>query len=71
MEYTTIIEKTEDGWYVGQCEQLPEALSQGKTLDELLINMKSCIKEAVEIRKEETKLRYEGRKVFRRKVALA
>ena len=64
MEYTTTIEKTEDGWYVGQCEQLPEALSQGETLDELLVNMKSCIKEALQLRKEETKLRYKGRKVF-------
>lgn len=53
MEYTTIIQKTEDGWYVGQCEQIPEAVSQGETLEELLENMKSCIQEAIVMRKEE------------------
>lgn len=53
MKYTTIIQKTEDGWYVGQCEQIPEAVSQGETLEELLENMKSCIQEAIVMRKEE------------------
>ena len=33
MEYTIIIEKNQDtGCYIGQCSQIPEAMSQGKTL---------------------------------------
>jgi predicted RNase H-like HicB family nuclease len=28
MNYTAIITQTEDGWYVGQCEEVPEAMSQ-------------------------------------------
>ena len=35
MEYTIIIQKNANGWYTGQCEQLPEAISQGETLEEL------------------------------------
>ena len=49
MEYTIIIEKDpESGWYVGQCSQLPEAISQGKTLDDLMKNMKEAIELVVE-----------------------
>ena len=49
MEYSIIIEKNpETGWYCGQCKQLPEALSQGQTLDELMTNMKEAIELAIE-----------------------
>ena len=30
INFTAIIEKSEDGWYVGQLEELPEVISQGK-----------------------------------------
>ena len=51
MEYSIIIEKNpETGWYCGQCKQLPEALSQGQTLDELMKNMKEAIELAIECR---------------------
>ena len=32
MKFTVIIEKSEDGWYVGQFEEFPAAMSQGKTI---------------------------------------
>ena len=49
MEYTILIHKDEkSGWYCGQCKQLPEALSQGQTLDELMTNMKEAIELAIE-----------------------
>ena len=50
--------------YVGQCKQIPEAISQGHTLDELLGNMK----EAIECRNEDLRKAYMGRKVFHRRV---
>lgn len=69
MEYTIIIEKDpESGWYIGQCAQLPEALSQGATLAELMDNMKEAIELAVECKKEKMKELYLNRKVFRRKL---
>ena len=53
MEYSIIIEKNPTtGVYVGQCSQLPEAMSQGNTLDELMSNMKEAIELAVECRRE-------------------
>ncbi|HPE33522.1 MAG TPA: type II toxin-antitoxin system HicB family antitoxin [Bacteroidales bacterium] len=35
MKLTAIIEKSDDGWYVGQFEEIPAVLSQGKTIAEL------------------------------------
>lgn len=71
MEYSIIIEKDpESGWYIGQCAQLPEALSQGKTLDELMKNMKEAIELAVECRKKEMKNLYLNRKIFHRKLTV-
>ena len=43
VEYTVSIEKDEGCWYCGQCVQIPGALSQGKTLNELMDNMKEAI----------------------------
>ncbi|MBQ7489763.1 MAG: type II toxin-antitoxin system HicB family antitoxin [Bacteroidales bacterium] len=71
MEYTIIIEKNpESGWYVGQCMQLPEAISQGETLAELMDNMKDAIELVVEYKKDDMKKRYLNRKVFYRKLTV-
>ena len=71
MEYSIIIEKDpESGGYIGQCAQLPEALSQGETLDELMKNMKEAIELAVECRKKEMKNLYLNRKIFHRKLTV-
>ena len=70
MEYTIIIEKNENGWYTGQCEQVPEAISQGATVDELKENMADAIKMVLDYKKEETRRRYQGRNIFRRRVAV-
>lgn len=69
MEYTVIIEKNpETGVYVGQCKQIPEAISQGNSVDDLLGNMKEAIELAIECRNEDMREAYVGRRVFRRKV---
>lgn len=71
MEYSIIIEKNpQTGWYCGQCSQLPEALSQGKTVDELMANMKEAIELAIECRKEELRTIYANRKVFHRRLTV-
>ena len=72
MEYTVIIEKNpETGMYIGQCKQLPEVLSQGNTLEELMGNIKEAIELAIECRKEELREAYLNRKVFHRKVRVS
>ena len=71
MEYTIIIEKNpESGWYVGQCMQLPEAISQGETPAEHMDNMKDAIELVVEYKKDDMKKRYLNRKVFYRKLTV-
>jgi len=52
MEYTAIIEKTPNGWYIAQCEQVPGALTQGKTLEEVQENLKEAIFLVLESEKE-------------------
>ena len=53
MEYTILIHKDEkSGWYCGQCEQLPGAISQGATFEELMENMKDAISLILEYNKE-------------------
>jgi predicted RNase H-like HicB family nuclease len=52
MEYTAIIEKTPNGWYIAQCEQVPGALTQGRTLEEVQENLKEAIFLVLESEKE-------------------
>ncbi len=43
-EFYVIIERDEDGYYVGEVPQLKACYSQGETIDELMANMKEVIK---------------------------
>jgi predicted RNase H-like HicB family nuclease len=53
MNLTVSIQKNSNGWLTGQCEQIPEAITEGKDMDHLMKNMYEAINEALEIRKEE------------------
>jgi predicted RNase H-like HicB family nuclease len=53
MNYTISIQKNKNGWLTGQCEQIPEAITEGKDMDHLMKNMHDVITEALEIRKDE------------------
>ena len=48
-EFYVMIERDEDGFYVGEVPQLRACYSQGKTIDELMANIKEvielCLKE--------------------------
>jgi predicted RNase H-like HicB family nuclease len=46
-EFTAVI-KQDEGWWIGWVEEIPGVNSQGKTKAELLKNLKSAIKEAVD-----------------------
>ena len=52
--FTALIEKGENGYYVGQVEEVPEAISQGKTIEELKANLSDAIKMVFEAKKELT-----------------
>jgi|GEM_PF-1612658 len=49
----------EDGWYVVQCVELPGAISQGRTREEALAN----IKEAIELLLEHRTSKFAGQRV--------
>ena len=52
MEYTVIIRKAPDGFYIASCPLIPEAHAQGKTYNECLANIKEALPLCVEYRKE-------------------
>jgi antitoxin HicB len=43
MQFLVTLEKDEDGYIVADCPALPGCLSQGKTRDEALTNIKDAI----------------------------
>lgn len=47
-EFYVIIERDEDGYYVGEVPQLRACYSQGDTIDELLVNIKEVIELCLE-----------------------
>jgi len=47
-EFYVVIEKDEDGYFVGEVPALKGCYSQGKTIDELLSNIRDVIEMAIE-----------------------
>ena len=52
MKYRIIVEQDEDGMYVTECPALPGCISQGKTREEALENIKDAIKGYLESLRE-------------------
>ena len=42
--YHVVLKEDENGWYAIQCVELPGAISQGRTKEEALANIKEAIK---------------------------
>ena len=68
MNYTAIIEKSEDGYYVGQVQEMPEAIAQGKTIEELNQNLLQALQLVIDYNSEHTLSLYKGHKIIRRKL---
>ena len=47
-EFYVIIERDQDGYYVGQVPQLRACYSQGRILDELMVNIKEVVEMCLE-----------------------
>jgi predicted RNase H-like HicB family nuclease len=45
--------KQDDGWWIGWVQEIPGVNSQGKTRAELLKNLRSALKEALEFNRED------------------
>jgi len=52
MKFKVLITTGEDGWYIAECLALPGCISQGKTVDEALENIKDAIQGCLEVRNE-------------------
>lgn len=71
-ELTMFIQKDEEsGWYVGQIEEFPAAISQAKTIEELKVNLIDALKLLLDTQKSQLKSDYSGQKIFKRKLQFA
>ena len=71
-ELTIFIQKDlESGWYVGQIEEFPAAISQGRTIEELKENLIDALKLLLDTQKSQLINEYHGQKVIKRKLQFA
>ena len=60
-EFYVVIERDEDGLYVGEVPQLKACYSQGETIDELMVNIREVIEMCLEeLESEETTTEFIG-----------
>ena len=59
-EFYVMIERDEDGWYVGEVPQLRACYSQGRTIDELMANIQEVIELCLEEEDEEAPTQFVG-----------
>jgi len=52
MQYTVLIRKAPDGFYIASCPLIPEAQAQGETDEECIANIKEVLELCLECRKE-------------------
>ncbi|MBE0517256.1 MAG: type II toxin-antitoxin system HicB family antitoxin [Methanophagales archaeon] len=57
MKYKVVISEGEDGWYVVECPSIPGCVSQGKTVEEALANIKDAIQGCLEVLNERIELK--------------
>lgn len=59
-EFYVIIEREQDGYYVGEVPQLKACYSQGETIDELMENIKEVIELCLEEEGDEEIVEFVG-----------
>jgi predicted RNase H-like HicB family nuclease len=52
MTFAVVLEPGEDGYLVVECPQLPGCVSQGKTREEALANIREAIRGVLAVRRE-------------------
>ena len=55
MIFRVVVEKDESGYYVGEVPALPGCLSQGKTVEELKVNIAEAIEGWLEVMNDKVK----------------
>ena len=54
--YHTIIKPEANGWFVGWVEEIPGAISQGRSLDECRHNLRESLELLVETHRDEARI---------------
>jgi len=57
--FTAVLKQDED-WWIGWVEEVPGVNSQGRTRDELVANLHSALREALEMNRQEALKQAEG-----------
>jgi predicted RNase H-like HicB family nuclease len=70
MRFTAIIERDAEGVFVGQIEEVPAAISQGATLEELKENLQDALELIFSVNREEVEANYQGKIFFREKISI-
>jgi predicted RNase H-like HicB family nuclease len=53
-QFTAVV-KQDEGWWIGWVEEIPGVNSQGKTRRELMKNLRSALKEAIEMNRADAR----------------
>jgi predicted RNase H-like HicB family nuclease len=53
MKFVTTLERDEDGVWIAECPSIPGCVSQGKTRDEAVANIREAISLCLEVRAEQ------------------
>ena len=64
-KFTAVFERGESGWWVASRLEVPEAITQGKTIEEVRENLKETIHLVLEVRRENAEKELNGREVIR------
>lgn len=69
-KFTAVFEQEADGW-IGTVEELPGAMTQGKTIEEARENLKEAIQLILETNREIARQEAEGKDVIREELEVA
>ena len=56
MRFTIKLEESDEGGFTAQCLEIPAAISEGDTKEEVLENIKEAIKLVLEVTKEQAQI---------------
>jgi predicted RNase H-like HicB family nuclease len=51
MKFLVTLERDDQGWIVAECPALPGCVTQGRTVDEALLNVREAIEASLETRR--------------------
>ena len=70
MKLEVLIEKDQTGYYVAEVPALPGCFSQGKTLDEVKVNIKEAVELWIEVMNEKSQRSFRSGKPLRKRIAI-